>query len=461
MALVAGVDSSTQGTKIVVRDAATGRLVRQGTEPHPDGTEIDPEVWWQALIRASDGILDGVEAISVAAQQHGLVALDDARTVIRPALLWNDTRSARAADDLVAELGGASAWVEATGVVPVASFTVAKLRWVAQHEPENARRTAQVLLPHDWLTSRLTTAPEPTTDAGDASGTGYFSAATGTYRPDLLRMALGSEPALPRVAVPSETVGAVRAPDFPSIDVVAPGTGDNMGGALGLGVEPGDVVVSIGTSGTAFATASGPAADASGVVASFADATGRFLPLVCTLNAGRVLTAGADALDVDTATFDELALSAPPGAGGLVLLPYLDGERTPNLPNATGVLRGITRATMRPEYVARAFVEGMLCGLADAVAELEAHGVETRRILLIGGGARSAAVRSIAPEVFGRPITVPRPSEYVADGAARQAAWALSGYASPPEWDTLGTAEIYEATPQPVIRERYAATIWS
>lgn len=458
MALVAGVDSSTQGTKIMVRDATTGRLVRQGAAPHPDGTEIDPEVWWRALVTASDGVLDDVEAISVAAQQHGMVTLDDAGQVIRPALLWNDTRSAAAADALVTEFGGAAAWAEALGVVPVASFTISKLRWLAEHEPENARRTARVLLPHDWLTARLTGVEEPTTDAGDASGTGYFSAATGKYRPDLLRMAFGTEPAPPRVAAPAENVGSVRARELPSIGLVAPGTGDNMGAALGLGLEPGDVVVSIGTSGTAFATTTLPSADTSGKVASFADATGQFLPLVCTLNAGRVLTAGAHALSVDTATFDELALSAPPGAGGLVLLPYLDGERTPNLPNATGQLSGITRATMRPEYIARAFVEGVLCGLADAVTELEAHGVETRRILLIGGGARSRAVRTIAPQVFGRPITVPSPGEYVADGAARQAAWALSGSATPPAWDALAGAEVCADMPQPVIREQYAAT---
>ncbi|WP_267887183.1 FGGY-family carbohydrate kinase, partial [Thermobifida halotolerans] len=276
------------------------------------------------------------------------------------------------------------------------------------------------------------------------------------YRTDLLTLAFGRELRIPRVADPAEAVGEVRAPELPSIGVVAAGTGDNMAAALALDARPGDVVVSIGTSGTAFAVAEKPTADPTGAVAGFADATGRFLPLVCTLNAARVLSAGAAALGVDLAEFDRLALAAPPGADGLVLLPYLDGERTPDLPEATGRLDGLTRANLRPENVARAFVEGMLCGLADAVDALVDQGVPVRRVLLVGGGARSAAVRALAPRVLGRPVTVPAEGEYVADGAARQAAWALSGTAEPPAWENASTA-VSEADPTPQVRERYAA----
>ncbi|KIH97368.1 xylulose kinase [Streptomonospora alba] len=455
--LVAGVDSSTQGTKIVVRDAGTGALVRSAQAAHPDGTEIDPRYWWDALLQVGgDGLLDDVAAIGVGAQQHGMVAVDGDGAVVRPALLWNDTRSAGAAQDLIDELGGPAEWARAVGSVPVASLTVTKLRWLAQHEPENAARTEQVMLPHDWLTWRLRGETDPVTDRGDASGTGYFDTAQGSYRPDLLRMAFGRDLGVPRVARPAENTGPVRAPGMPEIGTVAPGTGDNMAAALGLEARPGDVVVSLGTSGTAFAVADKPVADASGLVTGFADATGRFLPLVATLNAARVLDAGARMLGVDLEEFGRLALSAPAGAEGLTLLPYLDGERTPNLPEAAGRLDGMTRANLHPAAVARAFVEGMLCGLADAVDALTAQDVPVHRVLLIGGAARSAAVRSIAPQILGRPVVVPEPGEYVADGAARQAAWALAGTTEPPEWAGPGSAEVYEADPAPEVRERYA-----
>ncbi|MGH8823800.1 MAG: xylulokinase [Jiangellaceae bacterium] len=436
MPAVAGVDSSTQSCKVVVCDADTGELLREGRAPHPDGTEVHPRHWWSALQRATDGVLDGVAAISVAAQQHGMVALDEAGGVVRRALLWNDTRSAGAARQLIDELGGPEAWADAVGSVPVASFTVTKLRWLATHEPEVAARVARVLLPHDWLCWRLVGAGgEPTTDRGDASGTGYWSPAEGRYRTDLLELAFGSAVGVPRVAGPAEAVGVVADSTVGARGaVVAAGTGDNMGAALGLAVRPGDVVVSLGTSGTVFAVTEAGSNDPSGLVAGFADATGRFLPLVCTLNAGRVLSSTAAMLGTDVTGLDRLALQAAPGAGGLVLLPYLDGERTPVLPDATGSLMGMTRAAMNPSNLARASVEGMLCGLADGIDALVAQGVPVRRVLLVGGAAQSAAVRVVARMVLGVPIVVPAPGEYVARGAARQAAWALSGEPTPPAW---------------------------
>ncbi|XRQ14576.1 xylulokinase [Actinomadura welshii] len=452
--LVAGVDSSTQSTKVVLCRAEDGAVVAEASAPHPDGTECHPDHWWSALSRARE-LLQRADAVAVAAQQHGMVALDGAGEVVRPALLWNDTRSAPQARALAAELGGPEAWAKRSGSVPVASFTVTKLRWMAEHEPGNARRTERVLLPHDWLTLRLGAA-EPVTDRGDASGTGYWSPASGGYLPDVLRAALGRDAETPRVAAPGERVGETEWGA-----ALGPGTGDNMGAALGLGLRPGDVVVSIGTSGTAFAVADEPAADPSGLVAGFADATGRFLPLVATLNAARILTAAASITGAALDELSALALAAEPGAGGVTLLPYLDGERTPDRPGATGVLAGLSTANATRENVARAAVEALLCSLADAVDHLAAQGVRPRRTLLIGGGARAAAVQALAPAIFGTPVTVPEPAEYVARGAARQAAWALAGTPEPPAWPEPPATEhtsghTSEHTGQE-IRERYAA----
>ncbi len=463
MALVAGVDSSTQSCKVVVRDAETGALVREGRARHPDGTEVDPLAWWLGLSAALDaaGGLDDVAALSVAAQQHGMVCLDAAGDVVRPALLWNDTRSAADADALVSELGagdsdaGAKAWAQAVGSVPVAAFTVTKLRWLAGHEPANAARTAAVCLPHDWLTWRLgTDGPQDiatlTTDRSDASGTGYWSPATNDYRPDLLERAFGSTPSVPRVLGPAEHAGRT-----PHGVVLGAGAGDNAGAALGLGAARGDVIVSIGTSGTVFGVSPTPTADASGTVAGFADASGNFLPLVCTLNAARVLDVAAAMLGVDSETFDQLALSVAPGADGLVVVPYLEGERTPNRPLSTGAIHGWRLGNSTAGHLARASIEGVLCGLADGLDALIAEGFAVERIQLIGGATRSAAIRAIAPAVFGMPVTVPQPGEYVADGAARQAAWALAGGLKPPQWQSTDTTT-YEADAAPWIRSRYA-----
>ncbi|MFC9086873.1 xylulokinase [Nocardiopsis dassonvillei] len=452
MPLVAGIDSSTQSCKVVVCDADSGAVVREARAPHPDGTEVHPDAWWSALEQASSGLLDDVAAVSVAGQQHGMVAVDEVGAVVRPALLWNDTRSAGTALDLIEELGGPAEWAKAVDNVPNASLTVSKLRWLARHEPEHADRTTAVMLPHDWLTWRLTGAgSEPTTDRGDASGTGYWSATDNAYRPDLLARAFGREIRVPRVAEPAEAVGRT-----PSGALVAPGTGDNMGSALGLGLRPGDAVVSLGTSGTVFAVSEGPTQDPSGIICGYADATGRYLPLVCTLNAARVLGATAAMLGVDLAGLDELALAAEPGAEGVVLLPYLDGERTPVLPDAAGSLHGLRRSNMRPENIARAAVEGMLCGLADGLSAMTDTGIPVSRVLLVGGAAQSAAVRAVAPTVLGARVVVPRPAEYVAVGAARQAAWTLAGTTEAPTWDPGEPEASAEPVDAPHVRERYA-----
>lgn len=454
MALVAGVDSSTQSCKVVIVDAETGVLVREGRAAHPEGTEVDPAAWWDALESAltEAGGLAGVSAISVGGQQHGMVVLDHGGRVIRDALLWNDTRSAQAALDLAAEVPDI---VQRTGSVPVASFTATKLRWLRDAEPENAAKVAAVALPHDWLTWRLRGfGPENprldtlTTDRSDASGTGYWNPTTGEYDLELLELALGHSAILPRVLGPHEAAGVVNG------ITVGPGAGDNAGAALGLGAVAGDVVVSIGTSGTVFAVTDDPTFDASGTVAGFADASGRALPLVATLNAARVLDSIGRVLGVDHAGLGELALAASPGADGLVLQPYFEGERTPNLPDATATLFGMTLASTTRENLARAAVEGLLCGLADGLDALRANGVTARRILLIGGAAQNPAVSAIAAQVFEIPVLVPEPAEYVARGAAVQAAWTLTG--TRPEWVVPVVAEP-AVDYRPGIREQYAA----
>jgi xylulokinase len=480
MTLVAGVDSSTQSCKVVVRDLETGAVVRTGRASHPDGTEVDPALWWDALLAAiADAGLADVAAISIGGQQHGMVVLDASGEVIRPALLWNDTRSAQAALDLIAEVG-ADRFAERTGSVPVASFTITKLRWLADAEPANAARVAAVALPHDWLTWRLRgfgpdnpVLTELTTDRSDASGTCYFNSATNEYDYDLLARALrrspnsggGGEIVLPKVLTAEESAGHVAAAlgsptQTPELGegrvVVGVGAGDNAGAALGLGAAAGDVIVSIGTSGTVFAVTDTPTRDSTGTVAGFADASGRYLPLVATLNAARVLDSMTRVLGVDHDELGRLALEAEPGAGGAVLHPYFEGERTPNLPDATATLSGLTLASTTRSNLARAAIEGMLCGLAAGLDAVVSQGVTARRLLLIGGAAQNSAVSTIAGQVFDVPVEVPEPAEYVAYGAAVQAAWALTG--KRPQWTVDVTARPAHDH-RPIIREQYARPV--
>lgn len=426
MPLVVGVDSSTSACKVQVRDAETGAVVASGRAAHPPTSpprsEQQPADWEDAFDSAcaEAGIRTrhAPASIAVAAQQHGLVVLGHDDEVLRPAKLWNDTESALDTGMLLAALpGGQGGWADACGSVPVPSFTVTKLHWLGRCEPETLRRTAAVLLPHDYMTFRLT--GRRTTDRGDASGTGYWSPREGRYRDDILRLVsegIDWASALPEVLAPDAVAG-----EWAGVGCrVAPGTGDNMAAALGLGLRPGDLLLSMGTSGTACTVSDEPAADPTGTVAGFADATGRYLPLVCTMNATKVTDAVARLLGVDHARFDELVLQAAAGAGDLVLVPHFDGERTPNRPDATGMLTGL-RTDATPAQLARAAVEGVVCNLlagADALGAGAAHGT----VFLVGGAARSAAYRRVVADLTGRAVQVPADEELVAGGAAVQAA---------------------------------------
>ena len=468
--VVLGVDSSTQSVKVEARRVDTGVLVATGTARHPATTppvsEQDPRTWWDALVEATHAIgdvRDQAVAMSVAGQQHGCVLLDDDGEPVRPAKLWNDTTSAPEAAALV-ERFGADDWARRTGSVPVASFTITKLAWIAAHEPDALVRAARVMLPHDYLTWRLT--GEHVTDRGDASGSGWFDPTSGRTVDEFLVEAVGEwDGALPTVLGPDEPAGRITAAaadelGVPGDVIVGPGSGDNMGAAMGLGLRSGDVAVSLGTSGVVFAVSSTPTHDASGAVAGFASATGSYLPLVCTLNATKVTDTVAGWLGTDAPGLAELAMAAVADPGDVLLVPYFDGERTPNLPDATGTLHGLTNRTSR-EQLALAAHDGVLCGVLHGVEAIRVVGATVDgRTFLVGGGARSVAYRQRCADLLGRPVIVPATDETVAAGAAAQAAaiFGADGADDVAERWGLGEGEeiapMHDATER---RERYAA----
>ena len=466
MPVVIGVDSSTQSTKVELRDLDSGELVSTGRAAHPDTgaaplSETNPTEWLKAFDTALESATANktqtkFAAISVAGQQHGLVTLDRENNVVRNAKLCNDTQSAPDAQWCI-DQRGAAWWAEHVGSVPVASFTVTKLSWIKRLEPQNWSRTTRVCLPHDYLLWQLRGGgtKEMTTDRGDASGTGYWSAKTNEYDYEVLEIVDSNRDwstTLPRVASPLEQTGTWRDA------VIGCGTGDNMAGALGIGLQPGDVAISLGTSGTVYAVSATPTNDPSAAVAGFADATGAYLPLVCTLNATKVFDKFASVLNCDLQKFGELALGSECGAKDLVLLPYLDGERTPNLPNARANLVGLNSNHTRND-VARAAIEGVVCGLLDGLTAINKCGVNTNgRVFLLGGGAQSKAVCQITADLINREVYVLNEPEIVALGAARQAAATLTG--KWPSWratSKIVAQPISTATQSTATRERFAA----
>jgi xylulokinase len=424
--VVLGVDSSTQSTKVLAVDTDTGEVVARGQAPHVVSTgaarETDPEVWWRALGEALAQVgpyAAQAAAISVGGQQHGLVVLDREGRPVRPALLWNDVQSAPQAAALVAA-HGAQWWAKRFGSVPGASFTVTKWAWLAEHEPEAAKAAAAVRLPHDFLTERLTGAA--VTDRGDVSGTGWWATDTETYDSALLDT-IGLDPALlPRVLGPGDAAGTTL-PGLPlrAGALVASGTGDNAAAALGLGLAPGQAALSLGTSGTVFTPSVARPADPSGVVAGFAGAHGGWLPLACTLNCTLAVDKIAALLGRDR--------EAVEGGGSAVVLPFLDGERTPNLPYASGLLTGLRHDTT-PGQILQAAYDGAvytLLGALDEVLAVDGGAPSDEPLLLIGGGARGTAWRETVRRLSGRAVRIPVAEELVALGAAAQAAALLTG----------------------------------
>lgn len=445
MSLVAGVDCSTQATKVVIVDADSGEVVATGRADHEvhtgDGaSESHPDTWWEALgsALAQTGRAGDVAAISVGGQQHGLVLRDDHDRPVRPAPLWNDTRSADDAT-MLTDAFGAQWWAETVGTVPVASVTVTSWAWLRRVAPDDIDRTRAVCLPHDQVTFGLT--GEHVTDRGDASGTGWWSPREGRYVEDVLSHDVVdlSPDLLPRVLDPDEAAGQVTDDAAEALGLragipVGPGTGDNMAAALGLGVDAGMPVVSLGTSGTAYMVSTTPTGDPTGTLAGFASADGRFLPLAatlnCTLATDRVARwLGLDRADVADRDRDPDASGDGDGSNGPLFLPWFDGERTPNIPEASGALIGLRHDTTPQQILGAAYI-GAAASLLDAVdrlADASSGVADDAPLTITGGGAKGAAWISTFQRLSPRPLRVIADVEAVALGAAAQAAAVLAG----------------------------------
>lgn len=439
--IVVGVDSSTQSCKVELRDIESGQLIASGSAPHPKTnppqSEQHPNQWWSAFVLALEAarrglrVGDEVIGISIAAQCHGLVPLNSRDEVIRPAKLWNDTTASLNISQIV-ERVGVDGFVARVGSLPTSAFTLGKIAWLAENEPENFAAMTHILLPHDYLTWRLTGVR--VTDRSDATGTGYFDVGQEAYFADYLALI---DPAkdwlamLPRVLGPDEAAGAI----LPAVAyelglsarvIVGAGGGDQQAAALGLGVQTGDVVYSLGTSGVVSTISADSVHDPAGLVNGVADMTNGFMPLVCTLNATKVTDTFARILGTDYATLSALALAAPDTTGPS-LAAFLDGERSPNRPRASGLLTHLTSETTREE-VARAAYEGVLFGLINGQRQIERCGIDTSgRVMVVGGGARSAAYTQLLSDALDRAVCTADVTEATARGACVQAAAVASG----------------------------------
>jgi xylulokinase len=459
-----GIDCGTQGTKaLLVNDYGVplGRgYARHALVERPNGArEQDPAWWIDALKKSVKAALDSahsadasgpVEAIGVSGQQHGLVVLDEAMQVIRPAKLWNDTETAAQNEEIQRRFGGAQAFFERFGIVPLTGYTVSKLLWLAEREPENFARIRHILLPHEylnfWLTGKLFA------ERGDASGTGYFDVRSGAWARDVLDAIDGGSgqlfAAMPRLMSSREIVGPLRPEVAEQLGlsaacVVSSGGGDNMMGAIGTGnVREGVVTLSLGTSSTVYSFSERPSTDTTGGVAPFCSSTGGWLPLVCTMNATNVVTATVEMLGAKVEEIDAALERTPPGADGLIFLPYLNGERTPDLPHARGSLHGISATNYTADHLIRAAVEGVSFGILNGL-DLILDGRAANTLRVIGGGARSRAWQQLLADATSTAICVPEEEESGCLGAAIQARVALSASKGEP-------ISFFEATAQMV-----------
>ena len=459
--LVAGVDTSTQSCTVVIRRLDDGAFVAEGRAPHPPTTpprsEQDPRDWWRALLAALGQVaafIPSVAAISVGGQGHGLVMLDANNEPVRPAKLWNDTESAPDAASLLEQLPTEN-WVVRTGSAPGPALTVSKLAWTRRCHPDALARAARIMLPADYLIYRL--GGRAVTERGGSSGTGYFDPASNQWDLALAELAapgLDWERLVPTVIGSGDA--ASKVPSLAGVEnlagaVVGAGSGDNMTAALGLGIRDGDTVISLGTSGTVYTVTSEQVNDPSGTINGYADATGRFLPMITTLNAAKVTDFFRRLFGVDTQRFDGMVLAAEPGSRGVVVVPYLDGERTPNLPQASGQVTGL-RSDTTPGQIGRAAVEGVLCSLLDGRDLLRAAGARMDgRLILTGGAARSRAYRQVLADLSGEAVYVSEMAEAAAAGAAIQATAALTGRTAESMARAWAPDLVHAADPRPEV----------
>jgi xylulokinase len=443
MALFIGIDSGTQSTKAVALDLETGRIVAEARAPHtliaglpPGHMEQHPAEWTAALDRviaelAAKTDRTRIRGIGVSGQQHGFVPLAADGAVIRPAKLWCDTSTAPECEFLTKKLGGTKAVIRAAGLPFLPGYTAPKILWLKRHEPANYRKLRHVLLPHDYLNYHLT--GNYFMEHGDASGTALMDVRKRTWSTKVIN-AIDKNLAdwLPPLSASSEAAGILR-PELahqyglnPDV-VVSAGGGDNMMGAIGTGnVTPGVVSASFGTSGTIYAYSAKPVVDPDGEIAAFCSSTGGWLPLLCTMNVTLVTEQVRRLFGWDHAGLDYAVASAPAGAGGLALLPYFDGERTPNLPRGTGVLAGLNRSSLTAGSLARAAMEGVTLNMNYGLRRLATLGIKPREIRVTGGGARSAVWRQLMADIFGVPVVAMVEDEGAALGGALQAAWCVA-----------------------------------
>ncbi|AXU98034.1 xylulokinase (plasmid) [Erwinia persicina] len=433
--LVAGIDSSTQSCTVMLRSLVSGDVIALARKQHPTTTppcsEQEPQAWWEALTAALGELRawwPRIAGLAVGGQGHGLVMLDKNDRPLRPAKLWNDTESAPQAYDLCRKFAPEE-WARLTGSVPGPAMTISKLAWTEQNCPGLLEKCHRIMLPFDYLVYRLS--GSFVCERGGASGTGYFNPFTNSWEPQLASVVNSQIDWLSRwpAIIPShQPAGVVKL--IPGLEdlagaVVGVGTGDNMSAALGMNLKPGDTGISIGTSGTLYGITPTGIADRTGTINGYADATDRFIPMITTLNSAKVTDTFRNLLGVTTDEFDTLALSSPAGANGLQLVPWLDGERTPNLPDATGHMCGLRTTTTRQD-MARAAVEGVLCGLLAGGLILKQHGLtDEGHIVVTGGGAKSRAYRQILADLTGKPVWISPVEETAAAGAGIQAAAAV------------------------------------
>ncbi|WP_349970800.1 xylulokinase [Pseudomonas caspiana] len=438
-----GIDCGTQGTKAIVLDAVTGQVLGQGAAPHSmisghnGRREQDVQQWLDAFEKATAGALleagisgEQILGIGVSGQQHGLVLLDADGQVLRPAKLWCDTESTPQNDQLLEYLGGESGSLRRLGIAIAPGYTVSKLLWTKEQHPELFARIDKILLPHDylnyWLTGRCAS------EYGDASGTGYFNVRTRQWDLAILEHIDPSgnlSRALPELLEAHEPVGTIlpeiaRRLGINPNAVISSGGGDNMMGAIGTGnIHPGVITMSLGSSGTVYAFADQPRVSEQASVATFCSSSGGWLPLICTMNLTNATGVVRELLGLDIAAFNQAVSQAPIGAEGVSMLPFLNGERVPALPHATGSILGLDATNLTQANLCRAVVEGTTFGLRYGLDLLRASGIKSANIRLIGGGAKSAVWRQIVADIMDTPVICTEQAEAAALGAAIQATW--------------------------------------